>query len=162
MRVKHKNSEKGVGVTSMALCHWHEHYLPNKKYLNYEFYDVPDIFDLFEINKETGKDDIYIRTDFKSTLAHLVNENPFKYVLKEVDPNRLDEYLMPKKIDYSGVSFFKRLLIRIKQIIKPKKNPNKIPFNRYESITIKTGILAIIIAIIIPIILFIIDKVFLT
>ena len=159
MRVKHKNAEKNNSNPSMALSHWQKEYYPNKKYLNYEFYDVPDIFDLYEIDQTNGKL-TYMTSDFAHAIFPKVRENPKKFVYKEHDPKYLDEYLMPRKIDYSGLSFFKRILTRIKQIIKPKKNPTKIPFSRTELIQIKIGISAIAIAIIIPIALFIIEKIY--
>lgn len=155
MKVKHKDAKKDNGYTSMALSHWYKHYYPNKKYLNYEFYDVPEIFDLYEVDELTGNL-TYIRSDFASQIFPKVRENPKKFVYKEHDPKYLDEYLMPRKIDYSGVSFLKRLSKRIEQIIRPKKNPNKIPFSRSESIQIKIGIWSIIVAIA----LFVIDKLF--
>lgn len=155
MRVKHKDAEKNNSNPSMALSHWYKNYYPNKKYLNYEFYDVPDIFDLYEIDELTGNL-TYIRSDFASQIFPKVRENPKKFVYKEHDPKYLDEYLMPRKIDYSGLSFFKRLSKRIAQIIRPKKNPNKIPFSRSESIQIKIGIWSIIVAIA----LFVIEKLF--
>ena len=155
MKVKHKDDKKGLGWTSMALSHWYKHYYPNKKYLNYEFYDVPEIFDLYEVDELTGNL-TYIRSDFASQIFPKVRENPKKFVYKEHDPKYLDEYLMPRKIDYSGLSFLKRLSKRIEQIIRPKKNPNKIPFSRSESIQIKIGIWSIIVAIA----LFVIDKLF--
>ena len=159
MRVKHKNAEKNNSNPSMALSHSQKEYYPNKKYLNYEFYDVPDIFDLYEIDQTNGKL-TYMTSDFAHAIFPKVRENPKKFVYKEHDPKYLDEYLMPRKIDYSGLSFFKRILTRIKQIIKPKKNPTKIPFSRTELIQIKIGISAIAIAIIIPIALFIIEKIY--
>ena len=155
MKVKHKDAKKDNGYTSMALSHWYKHYYPNKKYLNYEFYDVPEIFDLYQVDELTGNL-TYIRSDFASQIFPKVRENPKKFVYKEHDPKYLDEYLMPRKIDYSGLSFLKRLSKRIEQIIRPKKNPNKIPFSRSESIQIKIGIWSIIVAIA----LFVIDKLF--
>lgn len=65
MRVKHKNSEKNNSNTSMALSHWQKEYYPNKKYLNYEFYDVPDIFDLYEIDGTNGNLS-YVTSEFAS------------------------------------------------------------------------------------------------
>jgi hypothetical protein len=159
MRVKHKNAEKNNSNPSMALCAWYKDYYPNKKYLNYEFYEVLDIFDLYEIDQTNGNL-TYVMSDFASLIFPKVRENPKKFVYKEHDPKYLDEYLMPRNISYSGLSFFKRLFKRIEQIIKPKKNPNKIPFSRSESIQIKIGVWAIAIAIITPVILFIIDKVY--
>lgn len=155
MKVIHKNADKGNGYTSMTLSHWHKHYYPNKKYMNYKFYDVPEIYDLYEIDETTGNI-TYLRSDFASQIFPKVRKNPKKFVYKEHDTKYLDEYLMPRKIDYSGLPFLKRLSKRIEQIIKPKKNPNKIPFSRSESIQIKIGIWSIIVAIA----LFVIEKLF--
>lgn len=88
-----------------------------------------------ESNLEAG------RRRLESTQISL--ENSQKFVYKKHDPKYLDEYLMPIKIDYLGSSFLKRLSKRIEQIIKPKKNPNTIPFTRAESMQIKIGIWSI-------------------
>lgn len=159
MKVKHKDSKKEYLNMSMSLSHWQKEYYPNKKYLNYKFYDVPDIYDLFEIDQKNGNL-TYVTSDFSNSIFPKVRDNPTKFIYKEHDTKYLDEYLMPRKIDYSSFSLINRLLIRIKQIIKPKKNPNKIPFSRSELMFIKIGIWAIAITIIIPISLFIIDKMF--
>ena len=109
----------------MALCAWYKDYYPNKKYLNYEFYDVPDIFDLYEIDKTNGNL-TYVTSDFASLIFPKVRENPTKFVYKKHDPKYLDEYLMPRNISNSGLSFFERV----------KKILNSIPKLKtiYESI----------------------------
>jgi|TARA_B110000240_G_C13302097_1_gene368932 hypothetical protein len=142
MKVKHKDTKKEHLNMSMTLSNWQKEYYPNKKYLNYEFYDVPDIFDLYEIDETNGKL-TYITSDFAHVIFPKVRENSQKFVYKKHDPKYLDEYLMPIKIDYLGSSFLKRLSKRIEQIIKPKKNPNTIPFTRAESMQIKIGIWSI-------------------
>jgi len=159
MRIKHKDSEKHSSDPSVALEHWHNIYSENNKYLNYEFYDVPNIVDIYEIDKETGNT-VFLKSSFEWFAKRMVEDNPQKIIYKPLAENRLDEYLMPKKTDYLGISFFKRILTRIKQIIKPKKNPTKIPFSRSELIQMKIGISAIAIAIMIPIALFIIEKMY--
>jgi hypothetical protein len=108
MRVKHKNEEKNNKNKSMSLCTWHKEYYPNKKYLNYEFYDVPDIFDLYEIDKATGNL-TYIKSDFASQIKHYARENPRKYIDKPHETKYLNEYLMPinKNIHSSLPRFFK-------------------------------------------------------
>ena len=116
MRVKHKDTKKEHLKMSMALSHWQKEYYPNKKYLNYEFYDVPDIFDLYEIDETNGKL-TYVTSDFAHVIFPKVRENSQKFVYKEHNQKYLDEYLMPRNISYSGLSF----LNRIKRFI------NKIP-----------------------------------
>jgi len=125
MRVKHKDTKKEHLKMSMALSHWQKEYYPNKKYLNYEFYDVPDIFDLYEIDETNGKL-TYVTSDFAHVIFPKVRENSQKFVYKEHDPKYLDEYLMPRNISYSGLSFFGRI----------KKIWNSIPKLKmiYESI----------------------------
>jgi len=108
MRVKHKNAERNNSNPSMALSHWHKEYFPNTKYLNYEFYDVPDIFDLYEIDQTNGSL-TYIRSDFASQIFPKVRENSKKFVYKEHDPKYLNKYLMPRNISHSGLSFFDRV-----------------------------------------------------
>jgi predicted nucleotide-binding protein len=98
MRVKHKNAEKNNSNTSMSLSHWQKEYYPNKKYLNYEFYDVPDIFDLYEIDQTNGNL-TYVTSDFAHAIFPKVRENPKDFVYKEHNPKYLDEYLMPKRMD---------------------------------------------------------------
>ena len=129
MRVKHKDSEKNNSNPSMALSHWQKEYYPNKKYLNYEFYDVLDIFDLYEIDQTNGKL-TYVTSDFAHAIFPKVRENPKMFVYKEHDPKYLDEYLMPRNISYSGLSFFGRI----------KKIWNRIPKLKtiYEKITNST------------------------
>ena len=135
---------------SMALCHWYKEYYPNKKYLNYEFYDVPEIFDLYEIDEMNGNL-TYVTSDFASLIFPKVRENPKKFVYKKHDPKYLDEYLMPRKIDYSGLSFLKRIKAKIQQVISPNQNPNTIPFSRFE----KWSLVLMTLAIIVPIIIFV-------
>ena len=157
MRIKHKDSKKEHIRTSIPLFTWHKEYYANKKYLNYEFYDVPEIFDLYEINEKNGETN-YLMSDFANVIFPKVKENPKKFVYKTHDPKYLDEYLMPRKIDYSNLSFGKRILKRITQIIRPKSNPNKIPFNRFERMSIVIGVLAIVATITVPIILFFLER----
>lgn len=159
MRVKHKNTEKHRQDPYTPLEHWHKLYLPNNKYLNYEFYDVDKIVDIYEIEEETGNT-VFLKSEFVNYADIIVKESPKKYFYQPLAENRLDRNLMPKKTDYSGLSFLKRLLIRIKQVITPKKNPNKIPFSRIELMQMKIGVWAIAIPIVVTIILFIIDKMY--
>jgi hypothetical protein len=121
MRVKHKDAKKEHSSMSMSLSHWQKKYYPNKKYLNYEFYDVPDIFDLFEIN-ETNGNLTYIISDFSNVIFPKVRENPTKFVYKEHDPKYLDEYLMP--VDKKNHSLLKKLITpsNTKRKAMPKKN----------------------------------------
>ena len=116
MRVKHKDAKKEHMNMSMSLEHWHKAYLPNKKYLNYEFYDVGEIFDLHEIDPETGNT-IYIKSEFLHGIAHFPRENPNKYVIKDHDDSRLDEYLMPKKRGVLTSQPLSPLLKMVKYII---------------------------------------------
>lgn len=119
MRVKHKNAEKNNSNPSMALSHWQEEYYPNKKYLNYEFYDVKEIYDLYSIDQTNGKL-TYLTSDFAHAIFPKVRENPTKFVYKEHDSKYLDEYLMPIIISYSGLSFFDRVKKMWNNIPKPK------------------------------------------
>jgi hypothetical protein len=119
MRVKHKDTKKEHLNMSMALSHWQKEYYPNKKYLNYEFYDVPDIFDLYEIDETNGKL-TYITSDFAHVIFPKVRENSQKFIYKEHDPKYLDEYLMPINISYSGLSFFGRIKKIWNSIPRPK------------------------------------------
>lgn len=98
MRVKHKDAEKNNSNPSMSLSHWQKEYFPNKKYLNYEFYDVKEIYDLYSIDQTNGNL-TYITSDFAYAIFPKVRENPNEFVYKEHDPKYLDEYLMPKRID---------------------------------------------------------------
>lgn len=107
MRVKHKDAEKNNSNPSMALSHWHKHYYPNKKYLNYDVYDVKEIYDLYEVDELTGNL-TYIRSDFASQIFPKVRENPKRFVYKDHDPKYLDEYLMPRNKFNSDLSFFDR------------------------------------------------------
>tara|TARA_R110002096_G_scaffold387642_1_gene581850 strand:+ start:377 stop:847 length:471 start_codon:yes stop_codon:yes gene_type:complete len=153
MRVKHKNAEKNNSNPSMSLSHWQKEYYPNKKYLNYEFYDVKEIYDLYSIDQTNGNL-TYITSDFAHAIFPKVRENPSKFVYKEHDPKYLDEYLMPKKVDYLGVSFFKRIKAKIQQIISPSQNPNTIPFSRFE----KWSLVLMALAVIVPICIYIITE----
>jgi hypothetical protein len=159
MRVKHKDAVKNNSNISMPLSNWQKEYYPNRKYLNYDFYDVPDIFDLYKIDQTNGNL-TYVMSDFAHSIFPKVRENPKEFVYRQHDPKYLDEYLMPRNISYSGLSFFKRLKKRIKQIISPNQNSNKIPFSRFELKIIRIGVIAIIVAIVIPSILFLIDKIY--
>uniref|UniRef100_UPI0040472969 hypothetical protein n=1 Tax=Polaribacter sp. TaxID=1920175 RepID=UPI0040472969 len=108
MRVKHKNAEKNNSNPSMSLSHWQKEYYQNKKYLNYEFYDVKEIYDLYSIDQTNGNL-TYVTSDFAHAIFPKVRENPTKFVYKEHDPKYLDEHLMPRNISYSGLSFFERV-----------------------------------------------------
>lgn len=129
MRVKHKNSEKNNSNPSMSLSHWQKEYHPKKKYMNYEFYDVPEIFYLFSIDQTNGNL-TYIMSDFAHSIFPKVRENPKEFVYKKHDPKYLDEYLMPRNTIYSDLTFFGRF----------KKILNNIPRLKtiYESITNST------------------------
>ena len=153
MRVKHKDGQKSNSDTSMSLSHWQKHYYPNKKYLNYEFYDVKEIYDLYSIDQTNGSL-TYVTSDFAHAIFPKVRENPTKFVYKQHDPKYLDEYLMPKKVDYLGVSFFKRIKAKIQQIISPSQNPNTIPFSRFE----KWSLILMALAVIVPICIYIITE----
>ncbi len=78
----------------MNLRHWQGHYGLEKKYLNYVCYDMPEIFDLHEIDSVTGRTK-YLFSKFKSVLRVIVRGEPYKYVIKKHDPSRLDEHFMP-------------------------------------------------------------------
>lgn len=153
MRVKHKNAEKNNSNPSMSLSHWQKEYYPNKKYQNYEFYNVPEIYDLYSIDQTNGNL-TYVTSDFAHAIFPKVRENPTKFVYKEHDPKYLDEYLMPKRVDYLGVSFFKRIKAKIQQIISPSQNPNTIPFSRFE----KWSLILMALAVIVPICIYIITE----
>lgn len=151
MKVKHKDSKKEHLKMSMALSHWQKEYYPNKKYLNYEFYDVPDIFDLYEINEINGNL-TYVTSDFSGQIFPKVRANPKKFVYKEHDSKYLDKYLMPKNIDYKGLSFLKRIKAKIQAIANPSQNPNIIPFSRFEKWSIIFMALAVIVPVVIALI----------
>jgi hypothetical protein len=153
MRVKHKDGQKSNSDPSMSLSHWQKHYYPNKKYLNYEFYDVKEIYDLYSIDQTNGNL-TYVMSDFAHAIFPKVRENPTKFVYKEHDQKYLDEYLMPKRVDYLGVSFFKRIKAKIQQIISPSQNPNTIPFSRFE----KWSLILMALAVIVPICIYIITE----
>jgi hypothetical protein len=51
-------------------------------------------------------------------------------------------------------SFLKKIANRIKAIIKPNSKTIKQPFNRYQILTIKLSVVAIVIAIIVPLIIY--------
>lgn len=145
MRVKHKDAKKSNSDTSMSLSHWQKTYFPHKKYLNYEFYDVPEIFDLFEIDENTGKL-TYVKSGFASEIKNLVKKYPRKYVDKQHDSKYLDEYLMPKNVDYSGLSFLKRPKNNWSKILKLNtiyKRISKVAFKIIISVII--GVLILII-----------------
>jgi len=159
MRIKNKHTGETIGGT---YHYWKSKVLSNNIEMNYEILTKPDLVDVFEINHNNGK------LKFIDTIDRSFAKNKYlrkekatdidKYTIKDADLSQFDEYYRIK--NQSELSFGKRLLNRIKQIIKPKKNPNKIPFNRAELMQIKIGIWAIAIAIIIPIVLFIIEKVY--
>jgi hypothetical protein len=94
MRVKHKDSEKNRLDPYVPLENWHQMYLPNNKYLNYEFYDVENIVDIYKINHETGET-IFWKSEFEIYANRIISDKPKDYVKKPLSENRLDKYLMP-------------------------------------------------------------------
>ena len=153
MRIKNKHTGQEQGS---SYEYWKTKILSVHQETNFDILSKPDIVDVFEINPNNGKH-IFI----ESTDRYIANNKYLKdskYTIEDSDLSKFDEYYRLK--NQSKFSFLKRILKRIKQIIKPSKNPNVIPFNRFERITIIIGISAIAIAIIIPIVLFIIDKVY--
>jgi hypothetical protein len=157
MKIVLKGQSKEGRTVSVPLEVWHNEYRENDKYLHYDFFDVPEIVDLYKVNPETGIPE-FERCTFEYTADTIINSDFRNYVKKPHDKSRLDQFLMPVK-SFEG-SFFRRILKRIKQRIVPRSNPNKIPFSRFESKTIKIGLITIIVSIVIPIILFIIEKIF--
>ena len=150
MRVRHKNAEQNNSNISMALSHWQKEYYPNKKYLNYEFYDVKEIYDLYSIDQTNGNM-TYITSDFAHAIFPKVRENPIKFVYKEHDSKYLDEYLMPRNIYHSGLSFFGRIKKVWKSIPKPKMIYERITnstISKFTSNIIKTVIGGLLILII--------------
>ncbi len=135
MKIKHKDVKEEHQEISISLSQWHKEYFPKKKYLNYEFYDVPEIFDLYEIDDTTGAL-TYIRSDFASQIFPRVRENPNKFIYKQHNPEYLNKYLMPNKASYIGVSFFKRIKARIQQMISPGQNQGSVPFSSFEKWTL--------------------------
>lgn len=125
MRVKHKNNEKNRQDPYTPLELWHKLYLPNDKYLNYEFYDVEKIVDLYEIDDETGNTS-FLKSEFVNYADITVKENPKKYFYKPVAENRLDKYLMPKNnLNQSFLLRFKYIsynLPKAKEIIQSITN----------------------------------------
>jgi hypothetical protein len=119
MRVKHKSAENNNSDASMPLFNWQKEYCTNKKYLNYEFYDVPEIFDLYEIDQTNGNL-TYLTSDFANVIFPKVRENPTEFVYKEHNPKYLDEHLMPVNISYSGLPFFSHIIKIWNSIPKPK------------------------------------------
>ena len=153
MRIKNKHTGEEIGGT---YSYWKKEILPKHKEINYEILTHPDIVDVFEINSNNGKLNFIESIDRShAKKLYLTKDN---FTIKDSDLSKFDEYYRLK--NQSDLSFGKRLLNRIKQIIKPKKNPNKIPFSRAELMQIKIGIWAIAITIIIPIVLFIIEKIY--
>ncbi|OOV25767.1 hypothetical protein BXU11_13920 [Flavobacterium sp. LM5] len=119
MRIKHKYSEKHTSDPSVALEHWHENYYPNKKYLNYEFYDVPKIVDLYEINIQNSEP-IFLKSTFEYFAKQMIQSEPHKYIYKPLAENRLDEHLMPtNKLNQS-------FLFRFENISKSLPTPKEI------------------------------------
>jgi hypothetical protein len=113
MRVKHKYSEKNTSDPSVALEHWHENFYPNKKDLNYEFYDVPKIVDLYEIDLLNGEP-IFLKSTFEYFAKQMIQGEPHKYIYKPLAENRLDDHLMPKnKLNQSFLLRFKNLATNI-------------------------------------------------
>lgn len=97
MRVRHKDADANlITDPKMTIGHWQKEYLKNKKYLNYEFYDVQDIFDLYEVDKETGLS-TYVKSDYKYALEYLVRKNDKKCFIKKHNSSNLNKYLMPTK-----------------------------------------------------------------
>lgn len=115
MRIKLKGQPKSIENTSVSLEHWHKEYSKNDKYLNYDFYDVPSIVELHEINKDTGKLD-FVRCTFENTANHLINQNRNRYTKKPLSDGRLDKYLMPVRKNQSSLSFFKRIKYKVPKI----------------------------------------------
>lgn len=149
MKIKNKHTGQVIGAT---YHYWKTKILNHHKEINYDILSQPDIVDVYKINPQDGKLKFIESTDRRIAKdRYLTNDH---YTIKDADMSKYDEYYRKKDIVYE--SFLKRLFSRIKQIIKPKKNPNQIPFSRSESIQIKTGVWAIIISIV----LFAIDKIF--
>ena len=113
MRIKFKGAEKHQYDTSVTLKGWHDVYSKNDKYLDYEFYDVPKIVDLYKVNPETERLE-FERCAFDGEASHMVNNGKRNYAKKPHDESRLDEYLMPVDQD-----FFK------KESTKPKTKKAK-------------------------------------
>lgn len=132
MRVKHKDSEKHSSDPSVALEHWHENYSQNKKYLNYEFYDVPKIVDLYEIDLATGET-IFLKSTFEYFAKQMISSEPHKYIYKPLAENRLDNYLMPKNaLNQSSLTRLKYLFTNIPNLFDVKRRVINSPISKWS------------------------------
>lgn len=156
MRLKNKYTGQ---IISATYYYWKTKILKTHTETNWIIETKPELVDVYKINHDNGK------LKFVETIDKRLSERYFKkdsitapdeYTLKQTDLSRFDEFYRLK--NQSELSFFKRIKAKVEQIIKPNQKPNKIPFSRFERITIIIGISAIAIAIIIPVILFIIEK----
>jgi hypothetical protein len=157
MKIKHK--ETGI-ERSLLFGEWIREYVRKELYKDWEILNLLDVM-IVKTLHIGGK----VSTTLMSVGEAKKHKNQFSTsttILKDVVTMEFyQEYLeskILKKNFYSKSSFFKRLLSRIKQVVKPKKNPNEIPFSRAESIQIKIGIWAIIIGSVITIILFVLQN----
>ena len=155
MRIKNKKTNIPYSLTYRE---WRTEYIQKNKYIHFDIVNYNDVVELHVIDKETGELKFNQILD-KKEAENNVRKNSTTQYIKPLSFEYYDKNLVYFKVyNYSGLSFFKRLLKRIKQIIKPKKNPAKIPFTRAESMQIKIGIWAIAIAIIVPIVILFIEK----
>jgi hypothetical protein len=157
MRVKHKDSIKNRFDPSVSLEGWHSNYFPNKRYLNYDFYDVPNIVDVYEIDNKTGNT-IFFKSTFEYYAKRLEDSNPRKYVYKPLADNRLDEYLMPKIWPTKKYFLITKIKERIERIFKRRNSSKPTPFTRFERWTLFLMALTLMATVIIPIILSIMNR----
>lgn len=157
MQIKNKKTEVPYSITYRE---WRTEYIEKNKHIHFDIINYNNVVELHVIDKESGELKFSQILDKKEAENNATQFSTTQYT-KPLSFEYYDKNLVPLKFnDYSNLSFFKRILKRIKQTIKPKKNPNKIPFSRIELMQIKIGIWAIAIPIVVTIVLFIIDKVY--
>jgi hypothetical protein len=117
MRIKYKGAKNSIEDSTVNLSYWQSEYSKNDKYLDYEFYDVPEIVDLYKLNPETQRLE-FNRCVFDHEANHIINKDRRNYSKKPHDKSRLNEYLMPVKKNQSSSRSFP--LFKYIKWLKPK------------------------------------------
>lgn len=157
MKIKHIESEI---ETSIEFGKWIREYVRKGIYKKWGVVSLNGVYKVHTVI-DNGESVITLMSSSDAT-KHKNQYNSKVRVSKEKVSiefynNYIDNRILKKnQSDFEKSSFLKRLSKRIEQIIKPKKNPNEIPFTRAESVQIKIGVWSIVITIV----LFVIGKYF--
>lgn len=150
MQIKNKKADKPYSVTYRV---WRTEYLANDKHNHFEILNYDQVVELHVTDKITGELKFSQVID-KNEAENNVRQFSTTQHIKTLSFEYYDKNLIPiKKTDYSGLSLLKRIKARIQQIIKPSQNPNTIPFSRFE----KWSLILMILAVIVPIIIFLLN-----